>query len=283
MSLDDSILDNFDSPTPAGQLRAVEENVFEVTETSSGAIRKTVYSLEKAPIETLEQVDATVNGRSRILTPGDGIETRDIDGDGEPDAVAFTEPDDYPDDNTEFTVTYLAVPVIDRFTGVHTEDLFDYRDRVDTAVSDARLNTSTGRDLDRLGAIYGVLGARQKLGDDAYRAKLRALRQAVAGRGTKPSVRGLVAQTLDVEESEIDIIENFEEQSYELQLSAQATSTLTDTLDVLLELADPSGVELIGGAALTVDSAAFTYELVEITATETESGLGSGELGDETL
>jgi hypothetical protein len=274
------IIDRFPSPTPRDLLESTQTETFDVRTTASGDIARTVYRLDKAPVLSLTRV---VVGR-RTLTPPDGVELRDIDGDGRPDAVAFTDASVYPAADQTFDVVYQSLPLIHRFTRASTTDIHAYGDRVDAAIADARIETATGQYLDELGSLYGRLGRRRGRRDETYRTHIRTLRTAFKGRGTRPGLRDTVAEALQTDPENVTIIEDFEQVGYSIRVTSPSTSLLTGSLSELLELADPSGVELLAEPVITLQGAVATCDSDGFTVTAVDAdGLGAGTIGGDTL
>lgn len=97
-------------------------------------------------------------------------------------------------------------------------------------------------DLDRIGALFGELGRRRGRADDEYATFLRSVVQSFSGRGTVSGIRFAVASGLGTEPEQIEIIEDFENNSYEIAIEQPFPPHELITLTELGELADPSGI-----------------------------------------
>lgn len=139
-------------------------------------------------------------------------------------------------------------PVFDPSTNIRAlvdavdEELEHFDNSIDDVQDSIRINDAKGQSLDLIGDNYGPLGSRRDRDDDSYRQFLKTIVPAFDGRGTVDDVSVAVAAGLAVFDDDIDLIEDFDENEYELVLydwTAHSSATPRE----LSELAEPLGVE----------------------------------------
>lgn len=137
------------------------------------------------------------------------------------------------------------------------------------------LEEASGDDLDRIGALFGQLGARRGRSDSEYRAYLGSLVQSFNGRGSVQGLKFAIAAAVNTDESNIVIEEDFVNNSYEIEIQDVEAGFLSGVVNELAELADPSAVEL--AAPPIILGAGDELFVGRETATEIDSisGLGS--------
>lgn len=122
------------------------------------------------------------------------------------------------------------------------QDEFDHFGYRLQDVKDSRyVNRAIDGDLDQLGGFLGKLGSRSGRNNDEYRQYLKTVVQSFRGRGTVPGVRFAVASGLDVPESQVQIVEDFNNLDFSITLH-EWPPHLQSTVAELAELSDPSGV-----------------------------------------
>lgn len=281
MDLTGSILDRLPSYVPRTDIRVDEEHTFEYINEETP---RTVYEVDKAPYETLVEVEAIVDGVQQELSIGPDVEARDTNGDDELDSVAFTSSDKIPDEGSTFTVTYICEPIISRYIGEYDDDIESVSDRIDTNVTDSKsVETAEGIQLDLLGREYGELGRRQARPDGEYRGVLRSLVSASTGRGKVDDIKFSIATAVGTDKENVIINEDFDEVGYSISVDDPGSAVEMSSLTDVIELTRPSGVELLrspifygADASVTVEAESSTYSVVK-------EGLGSGTLGDEQI
>jgi hypothetical protein len=140
------------------------------------------------------------------------------------------------------------------------------------------VDIARGRDLDRVGRLFGELGRRGTRDDDEYRAYLRSVVQSFSGRGTVPGLKFAIAAAVDTDVDNITIDEDFVNNEYEIEIENADTSFLSGVVNTLAQLADPSGVELSAPPIVITQGEELSYERTPSTVIESTSGLGSGTL-----
>lgn len=165
-------------------------------------------------------------------------------------------------------------PVFDRESNIRgVIDGFDQElERFDESVEDVQdslqINNAEGQSLDLIGDSYGPLGVRRDRDDEAYRQFLKTLIPAFDGRGTTDDVAIAVAAGLAVDDADVELIEDFDANEYEIILydwSAHSSATTRE----LSELADPVGVERRDPVHLILDTAVVEYDV-----DDTQYGIG---------
>lgn len=246
-------MDRFPSIFPRGEIIVEEEKFLETNELQGGVESpKLVYQLDKAPIEYIRTVEATVNKQSTELEEGVDFELG-----ANKETINFGIGGDNPDNNTQFTVVYVAQSIISRYIGEHDRVLDDTEETIEEVVGtkyigpvdeDADFEAVSGQELDQIGRIFGLLGRRSGRDDPQYRSYLKSIVQSFSGRGTLDGVKFAVSSGLgpSVPEEEIEIVEDFENNSYEIEIENFGDLEGIDlaTVNELAELADPSGVKL---------------------------------------
>jgi len=279
MSLPGRIIESFPDIVPRGTIAIESEaHTFRVlTDEQGNDSPKTIYTLRKAPISRVDDVVAQIGGASKSLTKGTDYQVVDDDGDGEDDAIEFSNSSAYPDDDSTFFVDYVAESVVSRYADAHDADLDDVSDRVDTSIESRQVDGASGDDLDRIGALFGKLGKRRGRNDQDYRQFLTSIVQSFRGRGTKQGMKFAIAAGIGTDPSNVTITEDYQNVGYEISLSDVNTDFVTAVVEDMAQLADPSGVELLTPPLIVVEGGAVDVVPTETTTSST-SGLGSNTL-----
>ncbi len=247
------------------------------------------YTFKKAPIrDTIEvtDVDKTYvegtdyqlveNSRSPVTIDGQEIRLYD--------AIDWSVGGDSPDDGDTFSVRQRYETLLSRYLRSHDEEVAGLEDDIVTTIESHQIDKAIGGDLDRIGAIFGKLGERSGRSDADYRAFLKSIVNSFSGRGSRQGLKFAIAAAVGTTTDNIDIIENKEELSYTIRINNVDTSFISDAIDELAELADPSAVELDKSVIVTEGN---TIEIVGgSTNVSTEVGLGGSTLtldGNSTL
>lgn len=119
-----SLTERFPDLLPMEHIRVDgEEHTFKVIEYEDGTTStKRDYAPDKAPVLEIESVTGTVNGRTVTFEQGVDYTVVDSDGDGRDDTIEFTQSGEQPDDNTRFTITYLARSVLVRYVEAYQDE-----------------------------------------------------------------------------------------------------------------------------------------------------------------
>lgn len=224
-----------------------EEHQFRVVERQDNStITQTTYTLDKAPFKHIEQVVATVNGRSVELAQGTDFVVIDEDGDGQPDTIDFDVGGLTPDDNSYFTVTYRGEPVLGRYASAYDYVLSNETQRLEYVLDSFQVDNATGNDLDQIGALFGRIGKRRDRDDDEYRELLQSIVESFGGRGTVDGMEFALAAGLGVDKSDVTIVEDFSTNTYYVQVANYDETTTSRRIKRLADLVDPSGIDYDG-------------------------------------
>lgn len=163
-------------------------------------------------------------------------------------------------------------------------------DGLDAATSYAQiskqLQNAEGDDLDKIGALFGQLGARRGRDDDEYKAYLGSLVQTFKGRGSVSGVRFAISAALNTDKENVTLIEDFEDNSYEIEIENVDAAFLSGVVNELAELADPSAVELGSPPVIITRGDELLVGRSTAATIDTVTGLGSDTLtmdGNSTL
>lgn len=275
-----NIQENLPSVVPRGTFRETETKEFTVLNYDDGSSStQTVYQLDKAPIVSVESVTAVVNNIETSLQEGTDYAVIDDTGDGQPDSVDFSIGGKNPDDNTQFTVTYITKPVITRYLSAYNEQSTQVADSIDSAIASRQVNNATGSDLDQIGGLFGELGRRRGRSDQEYRAFLKTIVQSFSGRGTIPGLKFAIAAGIGTDSSNVIIIEDFDQTGYEIRLNNIDTTFLSSVVNDLAELADPSGVDLLSPPIIVIGGDIIQFNTTDTTVSA-QTGLSGGQLND---
>jgi hypothetical protein len=155
-------------------------------------------------------------------------------------------------------------------------------DGLDAGMSYTKLSHSVrdaeGKDLDRIGSLFGELGGRGTRNDAEYRQYLQSLVQSFNGRGTEPGLKFAIAAAVDTDESNIVIDEDVDNNEYTIEINDPDTSFLSGTVNTLAELADPSGVALSEEPVIVTIGDNAIFQSSESSVVATSDGLGAGTL-----
>lgn len=284
-----NVFEHLPNILPEGTVRIEEEeHEFTVLKYSNNTeSTKYEYLLDKAPVDRVDRIDGTLDGRDHTFVKGTDYQVIDTNGDGELDTIDWDVGGDQPDDNTDFFVTYVAESIVSRYVESHEEELDVTDVSIDDVIDSRQIDNANGAELDRIGSIFGQLGKRRNRADDEYRSFLKSIVQSFKGRGTVPGLRFAIAAGVGSDDPENDIIinEDFTQVGYTITIVNVDTSFITSAVNELAQLADPSGVELLQPPIIITDVKSIDIDKQESTATE-EIGLGGGTLdldGTKTL
>lgn len=270
--VNDGIIYNLPELVQTGRVRS------EITyEFKSG---KDVYNIKKGPAINTYEV------KSSGTTFTEGTDYQFItDNDGNPVKINWNTGGDNPENGDLFIIDQEYYSVMSRYLSAHDDEFDAYNDDLLDVIQSHQIDNATGDDIDRIGALFGQLGARQGRTDDVYRSFLKSIVDSFSGRGSRSGLKFAIAAAVGGEPSDIQIVENVEELSYTVRITNVDTDFLTSAVNELAELADPSGVELREAIILTGDSE-IGVESSPSTATSQTVGLGGNTLtldGNSTL
>ena len=195
------------------------------------------YQLNKAPIDEVQKVEGEVNGSTYEFKSGQDYEL------DEREFIDFSVGGQSPDTDTNFYVTYVSRSILDRYIEGHEEEIETVADKRQESIDSRFVDRATGTELEEIGSLFGSLGERRGRDDNEYRLYLKSLVQSFSGRGRKEDLKFAVASAFGSGAASFRIEENFEEVEYTIEVDDWPPHKV-GTLVELLELADPSGVEL---------------------------------------
>lgn len=146
-----------------------------------------------------------------------------------------------PDAGTIFSVTYRATSLISRYIEESDRELNNVEDELDEIIRSKFIDNATGEELDNIGAAFGQIGKRAGRNDTQYRIYLKSVVQSFVSRGTVSGIKAAISAATDVPLEDIQINEDFDTNTYEVQIVA-ATPITGSLLEEVSEIADPSGV-----------------------------------------
>lgn len=272
------ILDRLPSYIPKSELRV--EETFEFVEYSDGT-PQTVYVPDKSPFARLRSVIATVDDSETSLTVGDDVIAADTVGD-EYRKISFINSESYPDFGTEFTVTYDAEPVIARYANSFTDDLASLESSLNTAFDAKYVDQASGQGLDLIGGQFGDIGRRRGRNDKEYRTFLRSVISAFNATGTKEDISFAVASAIRGDPDEVSVNENIEQTGFTVRIASTDRTFVTKSLNGLVSIASPSGVELLQPVVFEGDDNILQISHSSSVTSRTY-GLGSSQLSSDTL
>lgn len=249
---------------------------------SNAYISSTAYRLRKAPFEGLRTITAMVGGVQRELEHGTDVRPVDTTGDGVFDAIEFIESGTLPDTGTTVTVEYVAESIASRYTGAFDADMDTFGERITEASESKSVSSAEGRSLSLVGSQFGEIGQRRNRSDDEYRRFLRSVVSAYSGRGTKDDVKFAVAAATGGDPENVRIEENTDVVGFEVYIEDFGQVEYTSSLEELVDIASPSGVELLRPPVMEVVGGGAVAGGTPSTVTTNET-LGSTTLGDSEL
>lgn len=137
---------------------------------------------------------------------------------------------------------------------------------------------ANGRDLQQIGALYGEIGRQGTRSEEEYRAYIQSLLNSFNARGTVAGLKFAIAAAVDTDVDNVEIVEDFDNNEYEIELRNVNSKFLSSTVNDLAELADPSGVELSSAPVVFITGDEYRFEATESSVISSASGLGSGEV-----
>lgn len=280
-ALSNRIVDRLPTVVPRDIVREEnEDHEFTVLNYEDGtSSTKYVYILDKAPISRVERVEGIVDGFEFTFVEGTDYTVIDDDGDGELDSIDFSIGGTDPDDNSVFHVTYVAESVISRYTDAHDDDLATVIVDLEQVIESHQIDSATGRNLDRIGSLFGELGRRRDRGDEEYRALLKSIVQSFKGRGTIPGMKFAIAVGIGTDPDNIEIREDFEQAGYEIVIDESVeTDFVSSVVNDMAELADPSGVDLLSAPIIVLEGEDVIVDETGTRVVEEKLGLGANVL-----
>lgn len=215
-----------------------EQHTFNVFQKDYSAEPQTEYQLDKAPINELIRVTGSYEGQTIEFTKG-----VDYTLSADSERIVWDESERTPTPGTIFFVTYECDSILKRYLEAASAESELTQDAIIDSVSDKFVDTASGDDLDRIGALFGdTIGDRRGRSDGDYRAYLKSVVRSFISRGTISGIKLAVSAATGVPIEDIEIREDFENNEYEIIVIPQTPVTGT-TIEEIAEIADPSGVE----------------------------------------
>jgi len=212
-------------------------NVFQQDYSTEPQIR---YQLNKAPVDEIIRVTGTYEGSTIEFTKGEDY-TLSTDN----TEIVWDESNRIPAAGTTFFVTYESDSILKRYLLAANDENEVTQEAIVESINSKFIETASGDDLDRIGAIFGeIVGARRGRTDGDYRAYLQSVVQSFVSRGTVPGLKLAISAATGVPTEDITIEENFENNEYQISVIPQTPVTGT-TIEEIAEIADPSGVKQI--------------------------------------
>jgi len=233
-----SISDRLPAPIPTSEI-TVSETI--VIETDTGDPVST-YSLPKAPIVQLRDVTGVVGGVEQTLSVDDDVRAVDANGDGDPDAVQFT--NTVPDVGSQVTVEYDIEPIISRYAGAYTEDIGVVDTALDQVIDNKSVETASSQGLELLGTQFGRFGNRAARPDGVYRSFLRSVVPSFSASGTIRDVRFAVSAATGVPERDIAVVEYTDACEIAVIIEPNTTVDAAAELSTIIDETLPPGVVL---------------------------------------
>lgn len=226
---------------PQGEIRVEDEkHLYQVFEGDFGNSPKDEYTLDKAPVNELEGVNGLLDGDEHEFVKGVDYELS-----GDKERLVWLS-GDRPDAGTEFSATYRTQSIMSRYMEASNEEFTLEEQQLKNRISSKFVDQATGEDLDHIGRLFGnTIGARRGRTDQEYREYLDTIVQSFISRGTKSGIRAAIAAVFETDPSNIEIIEDFSANSYDVRVppAAEFSGSLLETV---AELADPAGVDFKG-------------------------------------
>lgn len=215
-----------------------ESHLYRVIEGDTNDQITDEYTLRKAPIKEIEEVTGVYNGDSGHTF----VKGTDYELSADNERIVWLN-GDRPDDNTDFFVDYRSRSIIDRYLESGEEELDEVEAEIEETLSSKVVSGAQGEELDRIGALFGeTIGKRRGRTDQQYRLYLKSVARSFISRGTKSGIKTAISAATDVPVGDITIIEDFNDNAYEVVVVPN-TPVKSQVLNDVAEIADPSGVE----------------------------------------
>lgn len=183
--------------------------------------------------------------------------------------------------NTPISVVTSTESTFSRYVEAHSEEMSAIDSDIEYLVSSRQIDSAGGDDLDRIGSLFGEIGERRGRNDSEYRAYLKSIVDTFKGRGTIPGIKFAVAGALGLNAYDISIIEYYDDLENGLYINTWNRHRV-DTVVEMFNLSKPSVVQLRRPVRYGVGDQRSDVVVggTGPTVTDTEYGLGSGEIGD---
>lgn len=168
--------------------------------------------------------------------------------------------------------------VIDRYIDAHDTEFEGFDGAISYTKLSRQVQEADGQDLDRIGRLFGPLGARGARGSDEYRTFLSNLINSFNARGTVSGLKFAIAAAANTETDNVIITEDFENNEYEISIEDTDSQFITSAINQLAELADPSAVELAAPPVIITAGDEVLLASNETAVIESSIGLGANTL-----
>lgn len=217
-----------------------EPHSYETTEGDGGAIlEEREYTIDKAPINRVISVTGVTGGEAVEFTQGTDYELS-------PDKERIVwkdDPADRPDAGSTFYISYNSESIISRYIAAGEEEFESIDDELQSVIKSKFVDEATGKELDRLGSLFGIIGKRNGRGDKQYRIYLKSIVQSFVSRGTVNGIKLAISAAAGTPVDDIKIVEDFQQNGYDIIITPKSPVVGTVIEDVS-QIADPSGIEL---------------------------------------
>lgn len=179
-----------------------------------------------------------------------------------------------------------AERVLDRYVDSHDTELEGFDGALSYTELSRQVDNAEGRDLDRIGRLFGPLGARGTRSAEEYRTFLKSLINSFNARGTVSGLKFAIASAVNTSPDNVTIEEDFANNEYEISIVEADSNFISSAINQLAALADPSAVELAAPPVLITTGDSVLLDSTESSVIETTAGLGSNTLsldGNQTL
>jgi hypothetical protein len=126
---------------------------------------------------------------------------------------------------------------------VHESEIESLNNELEQVKKSLQIAHATGQSLDLIGEDFGLLGERRGRSDTEYQSYLLTLVQAFGGRGRAKDVEFAVSSGLVADESEVEVLDDFANNEYELRITDWTQHT-SGIIRELADLADPAAIPL---------------------------------------
>jgi hypothetical protein len=176
--------------------------------------------------------------------------------------------------------------VIDKYINAHNAEFQGFDVALSYVIQSHHVLEAEGKDLNRIGKFYGLLGERGEREREEYRTFLTNLVESFNARGTVSGLKFAIASAANTDPENVIIEEDFENNEYEISIQEADSNFISTAINDLAELADPSAVELAAPPVLITTGDEIVLTSNESTVVDTTEGLGAGTLtldGNSTL
>lgn len=165
--------------------------------------------------------------------------------------------------------------VLDQYVDSHDVEFDGYDGALSYTELSRQVKNAEGRDLDRIGRLFGPLGARGTRDREEYRTFLENLITSFNARGTVSGLKFAIASAANTSTDNVTINEDFADNEYEISIVEADTNFISSAINQLAELADPSAVKLAAAPVLIITGDEVVLDSTESSVIETTTGLGA--------